>query len=440
MMKKPINLDSTAMPSSSKGVSQSSNNDLLALLQGAGKGKEKEGLFDFSSELDKQIGDIEEGAADFLNKLVEKTQSKEVQAENFFAPQKTKENKVLSELLSKKSKEIDNEFVKAKSAFNELDVVGKNLEVSEKGFKSPYSPSSSEKVVQNSIIPNKPQKESGETFYKGAEKLNYKSIFNVETPKKEIVKESKNINDFFNLVEKAQTNQRQIPLIQAQKAYGQNTLPTPLLKNKNVPGNVDLKDSTVKEIEDSLFKSESLPFNQLRQHSELISSLETNPTFKTSERVNTLDMGQINSGQTEQIIEKISDYITQKRFEANPYVELNVKHQELGDINIAVERLSNETLNIAINTASHEGRKFFASNQNDLFQSLTKSGLMVNDLKIESSSSFAQTSRDGSSSGFGGQSFSQSQGQFMSEDGQRRHDSQRRQEIWSYYQQHEDVA
>jgi tRNA U34 5-carboxymethylaminomethyl modifying enzyme MnmG/GidA len=110
---------------------------------------------------------------------------------------------------------------------------------------------------------------------------------------------------------------------------------------------------------------------------------------------------------------------------------MRLNHDELGIIDITVNKLGVNQDAIAINIGTHslDGKNFFQTNSKDLFSHLTNSGLNVSDLKVETPSQTAKNDFDfGGQSGRGG--FGQEK-QFGSEQNQRRHDSERRQDLWS---------
>ena len=100
-------------------------------------------------------------------------------------------------------------------------------------------------------------------------------------------------------------------------------------------------------------------------------------------------------------------------------------------IDITVSRIGHanaETLAINIGAHSTEGKNFFSQNSKDLFQHLTTAGINVQDLKVETPTQTAKNDFD-----FGSQSGRNQQGsekQFGSEQNQRRHDQERRQDLW----------
>lgn len=147
--------------------------------------------------------------------------------------------------------------------------------------------------------------------------------------------------------------------------------------------------------------------------------------------VKTFNMSNIKSENSNQIMNQITDYIVQAKAAKEPTVNMRVNHEELGIIDITVQKASvtNDAIAINIGTHSVDGKNFFQANSKDLFSHLTSSGLNVSDLKVETPSQTAKNDFDfGSQSGRGG--FGQDK-QFGSEQNQKRHESDRRQELWN---------
>jgi hypothetical protein len=145
----------------------------------------------------------------------------------------------------------------------------------------------------------------------------------------------------------------------------------------------------------------------------------------------TFNMSQIKTDNPNQIMTQITDYIVQAKAAKEPTVNMRVKHDELGIIDISVQRTSSMNDAIAINIGTHsvDGKNFFQANSKDLFSHLTNSGLNIADLKVETPNQTAKNDFDfGSQSGRGGHPQDR---QFGSEQNQKRHESERRQELWN---------
>jgi hypothetical protein len=147
--------------------------------------------------------------------------------------------------------------------------------------------------------------------------------------------------------------------------------------------------------------------------------------------VKTFDMSHIKSDNANEVMNQISDYIVQAKAAKEPMVNMRVNHEELGMIDITVKKsvIPGQDA-IAINIGAHtlDGKNFFQQNSKDLFTHMSKAGINLTDLKVETPSQTAKNDFDmnGQSSRGG---FAQDK-QFGSEQNQRRHESARRQDLW----------
>lgn len=147
--------------------------------------------------------------------------------------------------------------------------------------------------------------------------------------------------------------------------------------------------------------------------------------------VKVLDMSQIKTDNPNQIMNQITDYIVQAKAAKEPTVNMRVNHEELGMIDITVHKAGSAAEAVAINIGTHtaDGKNFFQTNSKDLFAHLSQAGINVSDLKVETPSQTARNDFDmGNQQGRGG--FGQDK-QFGSEQNQRRHESERRQDLWN---------
>lgn len=147
------------------------------------------------------------------------------------------------------------------------------------------------------------------------------------------------------------------------------------------------------------------------------------------------NMAQIKSGNTQEIMSQISDYIVQAKAAKEPTVQLKVNHQDFGQMDITVSRGMNaghnNVENIAINiaTSSPEVKAMLQQHKGELFSSLAQSGMNVTDFKVDSSSSKAGSDFNSNSNSNSNQ-FAGSEKQFGSEQNQRRHEQNRRADLW----------
>ena len=62
------------------------------------------------------------------------------------------------------------------------------------------------------------------------------------------------------------------------------------------------------------------------------------------------------------------------------------RHQELGQVDLTIQKAGGDQLNIMVGANSTEAMKFFTQNRGELLQSLTQAGVSVGDFKLDSSS------------------------------------------------------
>lgn len=147
------------------------------------------------------------------------------------------------------------------------------------------------------------------------------------------------------------------------------------------------------------------------------------------------NMAQIKSANAQEIMTQISDYIVQAKAAKEPTVQLKVNHQDFGQMDITVSRGinpgHNSVENIAINiaTSSPEVKAMLQQNKGELFTSLAQSGMNVTDFKVDSSNAKGGSDFNSNSNSNSNQ-FAGSEKQFGSESNQRRHEQNRRAELW----------
>lgn len=160
--------------------------------------------------------------------------------------------------------------------------------------------------------------------------------------------------------------------------------------------------------------------------------LSANLNTKATDKV--FDLSKIKTTNANEIIDQISNHIIQNQAARSKTVDLAVNHNELGRINIHVQKLNPEQVNIQIMTQTPEGKQFFAENTRGLLNHLSTNGVNVADLKLDNtSSSQLNSGKDHASSSdqFAGNRGQHSQNQ--SEDNNRRQDSKRREDLWDAY-------
>src|SRR5690606_18914633 len=99
----------------------------------------------------------------------------------------------------------------------------------------------------------------------------------------------------------------------------------------------------------------------------------------------TFDLNKLTSSDTQKVIDQVQNYIVQSRAGNEPKMEVSFNHQELGKVDLMVEKMGKDALNIRIQTHGNEGASFFQKHQGDLLQTLNNSGIQVANFKLESS-------------------------------------------------------
>ena len=150
-------------------------------------------------------------------------------------------------------------------------------------------------------------------------------------------------------------------------------------------------------------------------------------------QLNTL--GQSADVNADSILSQVSDYIVQARAAKEPTVNLKVQHDELGLLDITVNRQSHDSVNIAIASKDANVSAFLGQHREQLLSHLGQAGVTVAELRFDSSSS---ANRDmGQSNQQGSQNSSGQDRQFGSEQNQRRQEQERREELWNFARERE---
>jgi len=145
------------------------------------------------------------------------------------------------------------------------------------------------------------------------------------------------------------------------------------------------------------------------------------------------DLSQLQGNEnTNEVITKIQDYIIQAKFSKDPQIQMTMKHDDLGAIDLFVQKGANNQVSIVINSATAEGSKFFAQNQAELLGTLAQAGVNVSELKLDSSSTMGGSGKDDSESN---QSSQKQDGQqkFGSKENEKKEDQNKREELWKLF-------
>ena len=136
----------------------------------------------------------------------------------------------------------------------------------------------------------------------------------------------------------------------------------------------------------------------------------------------------------ENVMTQITDYVMQARASKEPSVNLKMNHQDLGMIDITVNRAGNSMVRIALRAQDQKAKVLLGQHRESLMKHLSQVGVNVTDLKVElqSASRDSASNQQHASAGQG-----QSQQQFGSESNQRRQEQQRREDLWNVLREKE---
>lgn len=278
--------------------------------------------------------------------------------------------------------------------------------------------------------------------------LNNKQSFEKKAPSLSLIKGNNDLELSNNPSKNIQMNT---------KNYGQgvNLLNDPIIKNTR-----DLTVKDTKKIKNSDLSINDLLTKDTKIGAELANvkqdvvmgvSQEKNNQNQTSVQTNTnqkvLNLSDIQTTNTNEIIKRISDYVEQNQVANKQSLDLNVKHDSLGEFKIQVSKMPDSMnrgmnqVDMQITTSSKEGHDFFVKNEVSLLRNLNQAGINLSDLRIVSSMSestaFGQTdsrqsnsfsqSPDGNSKQF--MNFGSSSNEGLG------NGAERRKELWEEYRQ-----
>jgi flagellar hook-length control protein FliK len=134
----------------------------------------------------------------------------------------------------------------------------------------------------------------------------------------------------------------------------------------------------------------------------------------------------------ETVLTQVTDYIVQAKAAKEPTVNMKVMHQDLGLLDITVNRGVNDAVNIAIAAQDQGAKIFLGQHREQLMTHLSQAGVSVTDLKMEQSSNSQKDMGHSNQQGTPGHDR-----QFGSEQNQRREEQQRRHDLWELMREKE---
>jgi hypothetical protein len=250
-----------------------------------------------------------------------------------------------------------------------------------------------------------------------------------------------NTHDF--LVEKKIVKNHKMPT----EAYGikTNNIKLKNIEDKNLTLDRNLmKSEDAKEKMNSDFlsslqtKSDS---NQFKMDSSLLQDFsgKNESNLKNIQEIKTMQFSDIKSSDVKEIMTQITDYISQAKASQEKEVNLKFNHEELGIVDITVRKMSGgsqeNNLSLAIGTQSLDTKSFFTQHSKDLISHLNQAGINILDIKVEQNQSLAKNDFSFNERNQQSQNFQDRQ--FGSEQNQRRHEQNRREELWNLLREKE---
>lgn len=241
-------------------------------------------------------------------------------------------------------------------------------------------------------------------------------------------------NDDF-LLAKNQFSKKMISNPYNEKKNSKNSSSNPLFQGNQKIDSGNSLDHSLSELSSSSLEG-SLEQPVMNSQEFILGQQIEKPSFGQVQKTMTMNMNGLKSGDVQEIFNQITDYVIQSKMAKDPTVQLKFNHDELGLVDITVSKMAQNQEAIAINIQSHalEGKSFFQHHQKELLGHLTQAGLNVADFSLDQSSQNSSSSK--SDFDMGSQSQKNQQGQekqFASEQNQRRHESDRRQELWKMF-------
>lgn len=156
-----------------------------------------------------------------------------------------------------------------------------------------------------------------------------------------------------------------------------------------------------------------------------------------------VDLSHVNPSNTTSLIDQVTKLIEQNNIKTADSMDVVVKHEDLGQFKIEVNRNANtDQLDMRIISKDKAGHNFFVENEAQLAKTLNQSGIKLSSFKVALSAENAFTSNtDGGGKDFSGE-FSQNrgqQGQFNGRQGENA-DSQRRRQLWQAFKENAQYA
>jgi hypothetical protein len=240
----------------------------------------------------------------------------------------------------------------------------------------------------------------------------------IELSQSEIDPQLLNMEDFIQ--QKSLTNKKGV----STNAYGMKT------ENSQLALESGLKKT---EIVDEVKSIQGAPSQSVNSQQFILDMLKEQAQPKITDVqqvVKVINMSDIKTDNPNQIMNQISDYIVQAKAAKEPTVNLRLNHDELGTLDITVRKgqiVGQDAVAINIGAHSVDGKNFFQQNSKELLNHLNQAGINISDFKVETPT---QTAKNDFNMSHQGRQGNNGDKNFGSEQNQRRHDQQRRQDLW----------
>lgn len=296
-------------------------------------------------------------------------------------------------------------------SLDEIDSIQKVLE-SKKG-EEVIAPKADAEVLNKSILKN-----------------NKQTLLNMDMPKEQIKTNPliENSEDFVSLnnndkIKELKSQNSKLNFSKLSKQSGYHNSENNIINLKETKLNTPANGEGITNIRNAVNHEATIAnmsSNQMKENA--IKGLEVGGA-------KTFQVENLDTTNREAIINKVSDYIVQSKINNSPKLEMNFSHQDIGQVELLVEKGIGDQVNVMISPKSAEGMRFFTQHQSAILTNLANSGVSLGEFKL-----------DGQATGQNGQGFDQSSSQQFAEShqgNQRDQDSRRRQELWQYYQNRE---
>lgn len=212
-----------------------------------------------------------------------------------------------------------------------------------------------------------------------------------ELPLESVIKENKQNNDVESLIKNLTTSSTKASPVLPRAHSGEVHLQDILKSEKSIVVNSSNEDRK-KEItlEDILSKDTTAGMKE--SFFPQVTKVDNAQIF-TQDGQKVLDLSKLNTTNTSEIINNISNYIQQNQIMNRDSLDLSVYHEELGQFKINVSKNvadKSNAIDLQIVTSSAEGHEFFTKHEVALMKNLSQAGVQLAEFKIVAGGENAQ--------------------------------------------------